>query len=59
LLGDRFAVPEGVPPPIGLNLVGAFLKALPERLKPPELADRILLEAADTISSETIAKIKG
>jgi hypothetical protein len=60
LLGERFTVPEGCPVPIGgLPIVQAIVKALPDRLKPPELAERLLFDAAQAVSSEIIAQIKG
>lgn len=60
LLGDRFTVPDGCPVPIGgLRIVENFNKSLPDRLKAPELADRLLFEAAHAVSSEILKQIKG
>lgn len=60
LLGERFAVPAGCPLPIGgLRTVETFAKALPDRMKPPELANVLLFEAANAVSSEILNQIKG
>lgn len=60
LLGDRFTVPDGCPLPIGgLRIVENLSKALPDRLKAPELADRLLFDAASAVSSEILTQIKG
>ncbi|SLJ88357.1 hypothetical protein [Novosphingobium mathurense] len=60
LLGDRFAVPEGCPVPIGgLKIVRTFSESLPDRIKAPELTETLLFEAAHAVSSEIIKQIKG
>lgn len=60
LLGERFAVPAGSPIGIGgLRTVEAIVKALPDRLKPPELANVLLFEAANAVSTDMLSQIKG
>ncbi len=61
LLGDKFSIPdEDCPLPIdGLRIVQNFNKSLPDRLKVPELVDRLLSDAASAVYSEIISKIKG
>lgn len=60
LLGDRHAVPSGAAPPFsGLTVLRNTVNAIPERLRPPELTEQRLLEAAREISSDIILQIKG
>lgn len=60
LLGDRHAIPPGSAPPFsGITVLRNTVKAIPERLLPPELSEERLFEAAREISSEIINQIKG
>jgi hypothetical protein len=60
LLGPQFTLPEGCSPPIGgTQIVRSLTSAVPDRLRPPELADRLLFEASEALSGDIIAQIKG
>lgn len=60
LLGDRHPVPAGAAPPFsGLTVMRNTVNAIPERLRPPELTEQRLLEAAREISADIINQIKG
>lgn len=60
LIGDRFPVPNGVNPPFGgLRAAMTLLEALPPKMRPSELAERLLFEEAHNLASATIAEIKG
>lgn len=59
-IGERFALPKGAEAPFsGLTTVRTFSKAIPDRLRPPELAELSLFGAAHLISSPIITEIKG
>lgn len=60
LIGDRFAMPRGYAPPFrGLALIQALSEALPERLRPAELEQALLLDAAREISLPIIRYVTG
>ena len=60
LLGDRFTVPVGCALPIGgTQVVKGLTAAIPDRFRPPELTDRLLIEASEALASNIIAEIKG
>jgi hypothetical protein len=58
-IGDRFPMPPGACPPFrGLTVIKNFAAAIPDRLRPPELTERQLLDAAHAISSAVISQIR-
>jgi hypothetical protein len=58
-IGERFSVPAGRSVPFGgLAVVRSFLKSLPERLRPPDLDEQKLFDAAHQISSKILNEIK-
>lgn len=59
-IGERYAVPRGAMPPFcGLTVVRNLVKALPDRLRPAEMNEDRLFEAANEISNPIIQQIKG
>lgn len=60
LIGDRFPIPRGAVPPFGgLRAAKTLLEGLPEKMRPSDLAERLLFEKAHALSTETIAEIRG
>lgn len=58
-IGESFPMPAGVTPPFGgLQTVRKFAKEIPARLRPAELSERALFDAAHEISAEIIRAIK-
>lgn len=59
-IGDSFAIPDGCVPPFGGRvIVETFLKALPKRLRPPELDNDRLFAAARGRAAEILNQING
>lgn len=59
-IGDRYPVPTGVVPPFkGLTVIQRTAQAIPERVRPDELAEANLMAKAEAISAPIIALIKG
>lgn len=59
-IGDSFAIPDGCIPPFGGRIVvETFLKAIPKRLRPPELDNDRLFAAARKRAAEILNQING
>lgn len=58
-LGERFAMPANAKTTFsGLTVIRNFTRSVPDRLRPPELVEQSLMEAAHEISAPILAQIK-
>ena len=59
LIGDRYPIPTGAPPPFsGTTSIRSFLNSVPEKMRPPELSEREILAAAQSLIESVIHQVK-